>query len=436
MTASNSTDQGSDSPDLGAAESAPQVVSTGPVAAKSRIETLDFIRGIAVLGILAANIVAFGQPFSAYAYPGAWIGTSGDPDGWLWIAQFVAVDGKMRGLFTLLFGAGMYLFMERAWARGDTAKLQAWRLCVLFVFGFAHFLFIWIGDILAMYAIIGLIALTCIGWNAKTQIIVGLIGYGFGAMVYSLFSFPYYVIHTSLGDAEGMERTKEGLSSAFQEAMADDKLATAFKKSGDYLGLIQHRFNEDWYSPITISFIFFLETLPLMLLGMGLYRLGFFSGGFNRRKLALWGGVSVTLGGIVSLGLAFVVKDAGFEYWASNAALMGWSPLPRLSMVLGLAALMVAFSPSWTGWLAARVRAAGRAAFTNYLGTSVVMLFVFHGWAFGLFGELTRPQLYLVTLLMCGLMLAWSKPWLDRFRYGPLEWLWRCLTYRRMFPLR
>ena len=80
--------------------------------------------------------------------------------------------------------------------------------------------------------------------------------------------------------------------------------------------------------------------------------------------------------------------------------------------------------------------AAGRAAFTNYLGTSVVMMLVFEGWAGGLFGELTRPGLYVVVAAAWVLMLAWSKPWLARFRYGPLEWLWRSLTYGRIMPLR
>jgi uncharacterized protein len=105
-------------------------------------------------------------------------------------------------------------------------------------------------------------------------------------------------------------------------------------------------------------------------------------------------------------------------------------------MVLGMAALLVVYAPSATGWLGDRVRAAGRAAFTNYLGTSVLMMLVFHGWALGLYGELNRPQLYVVVALACVVMLAWSKPWLDRYRYGPLEWLWRSLTYRKVFPLR
>lgn len=434
MTASSGTNEGEAVAYEEVTDASQAEVSAGPIASKDRIETLDFIRGLAVMGILAANIVAFGQPFNAYMYPAAWIGPSGDPEGWMWIAQFVTVDGKMRGLFTLLFGAGMYLFMERAWARGDTAKLQAWRLLMLLVFGYIHFLFIWMGDILAMYAILGLIALTCIGWKAKTQLAVGLTGYGFGAMVFFLFSFPYFVTNTALGDAEGMEEVREGMDAGVKEALADDKVLTAFKTSGDYWGLVQHRLADDWYFPLANSALFFLETLPLMLIGMALYRLGFFSGVFNRSKMVLWGWVGVIVGGAVSFGIALIAKDAGFGYWANNAAFLAWTPLPRLAMVLGLASLLVAYSPAWTGWFAERVRAAGRAAFTNYLGTSIVMLFVFHGWALGLFGELTRPQLYLVTLLTCTLMLAWSKPWLERFRYGPLEWLWRCLTYRKAFP--
>jgi uncharacterized protein len=105
-------------------------------------------------------------------------------------------------------------------------------------------------------------------------------------------------------------------------------------------------------------------------------------------------------------------------------------------MVLGIMALLAVYGPGWKGWLAQRFAAAGRAAFTNYLGTSILMLLVFHGWALGLFGELNRPQLYLVVLSAWIVMLAWSKPWLERYRYGPLEWLWRCLTYGKMFPLK
>jgi uncharacterized protein len=188
--------------------------------------------------------------------------------------------------------------------------------------------------------------------------------------------------------------------------------------------------------PLTNALLFGFETLPLMLIGIALYRMGFFSGHWDRATMLRWGWIGVIAGGLVHLAIGLVVQAGGFSFYGTLAALVGWSVLPRLWMVLGLAALLVVWAPSATGWLGERVRAAGRAAFTNYLGTSIVMMFVFHGWALGLFGQLNRPQLYLVVVLTWILMLAWSKPWLDRFRYGPLEWLWRCLTYRQVFPLR
>ena len=131
-------DHGAATPDTG--KSAP----IAPVSASSgaRIASLDFIRGIAVMGILAANIVAFGQPTTAYMWPDGFLVPPNDPDHVMWAMQFVLVDGKMRGLFTLLFGAGMYLFMEKAWAKGAGRWLQARRLFWLLLFGTVHFFLI------------------------------------------------------------------------------------------------------------------------------------------------------------------------------------------------------------------------------------------------------------------------------------------------------
>lgn len=407
-----------------------------PVRAKERIASLDFIRGIAVMGILAANIIAFGQPFNAYIYPDAFLVEPSDPGGWQWIGQFVLIDGKMRGLFTILFGAGMYLFMERAWLRGGTRWLQMWRLVLLLAFGLVHFFLIWIGDILSYYGLVGLIVLVCMRWSAKAQLWVGLIGYLFGALLYAaMMTFPYVVAETSVGELDEFAEVRSEMEASKLDALANDAENSAFKQSGDYAGLVERRVTQDWYLPFSNALFFSLETLPLMLIGMALYRLGFFSGALSSAKMRLWGWIGVIVGGAAHLWIALAAREGGFEFYVSTAAFIGWSPLPRLAMVLGLAALLVEYSRGWNGWLADRVRAAGRAAFTNYLGTSILMLFVFHGWALGLFGELNRPQLYLLTVLTWVLMLAWSKPWLERFRYGPLEWLWRCLTYRRLFKL-
>jgi uncharacterized protein len=183
-------------------------------------------------------------------------------------------------------------------------------------------------------------------------------------------------------------------------------------------------------------FVFGFETLPLMLIGMALYRFGLFSGVMNTGRMLRWGSAGIVIGSGVTLLVALWVRDAGFSYWSTLAAFMSLSALPRLPVVLGLAAVLAVVGARASGWLAERVSAAGRAAFTNYLGTSVLMLFVFHGWGGGLFGALGRTELYLVMAASWLVMLAWSKPWLDRFRFGPLEWLWRCLTYWRLFPLR
>jgi uncharacterized protein len=409
-----------------------------PVAAGERIDTLDFIRGLAVMGILAANIVAFGQPMEAYMYPAAFLTDPADPGGWLWIAQFVLIDGKMRGLFTLLFGAGLYLFMERAWATGATRRLQAWRLVILMVFGLVHFFFIWPGDILFYYALYGLVALAFLRWSAKAQLGAGLAGYMGGVLFYAAaLSMPYLIADTQFGaGSPELAAEREAMNAGIAEALARGTVPNAAIAAGDYATLVTHRLTEQTWEPLTNALLFGFETLPLMLIGMALYRLGFFSGGLPRAKLLRWGWIGLVAGALVHLGIGLAVRAGGFTYYGTLAGFVAWSPLPRLWMVLGLAALLVVWAPSATGWLGERVRAAGRAAFTNYLGTSIAMMFVFHGWALGLFGQLNRPQLYLVMVLAWIVMLAWSKPWLDRYRYGPLEWLWRCLTYRRVFPLR
>jgi uncharacterized protein len=415
----------------------PDLEAAAPARLAERIGSLDLMRGIAVLGILAANIVAFGQPFSAYMFPETFLVPAGDDGGWMWIAQFVLIDGKMRGIFTVLFGVGLYLFMERAWARGQTRWLQARRLFFLMLFGMVHFFFIWRGDILFYYAVIGFIALLCLGWSPKDQLKVGLLGYFAGAIFYALMMLPlHFIADTSFGQNVAMAETRVGLEEGKQEALADDVIESGLKQSDDYIGFVEHRFSEHWFEPLTNVLFFGLELLPLILIGMGLYRLGFFNGGIDPGRMRFWGWIGFLGGSLLHLLIGLWVQSIGFTYYGTLAAFVGVSPLPSLMMVLGIMALLAVYGPGWKGWLAQRFAAAGRAAFTNYLGTSILMLLVFHGWALGLFGELNRPQLYLVVLSAWIVMLAWSKPWLERYRYGPLEWLWRCLTYRKMFPLK
>ncbi len=419
---------------IAAAPDQPKPVADGG----TRISSLDFIRGLAVMGILAANIVAFGQPFAAYMYPDAFLTPHGEAEGWMWIAQFVLIDGKMRALFTLLFGAGLYLFMERAWAKGSSRWLQARRLVWLGLFGLAHFFFIWRGDILFLYACAGLIALLFLRMSAKRQMLLGVLGYIAGGILY--FGFVGWLPFVADAPADTSNQVSsamlEGLEEGKAEALEDGVIETEIRREGSYGDYISHNISAHASDLGFTLFLFWFETLPLMLIGMALYRRGLFTGEMDQRKQRRWGWIGLAVGGVLTLLIGLWAKGAGFTYYGTMAAFMAHTHFPRLFMALGLAALLSLYAPSATGWLGQRISAAGRAAFTNYLGTSVVMLFVFSGWALGLFGELTRGGLYVVVVLAWAVMLAWSKPWLERYHYGPLEWLWRCLTYWNLFPLR
>ena len=401
-----------------------------PISAtgQQRLVSLDFIRGIAVMGILAANVIAFGQPQVAYIWPGGFLTGHGPVSDLLWVAQLTLIDGKMRGLFTLLFGAGLILFLDRAWARGQGRWLQVRRLFWLFAFGYAHYLFAAKTDILALYAVCGLIALLFVKWKPKTQLIVGIAVYLLGAVKDTVvWGMVYAKSSASMADMAGEMR---------DAAIADGRVETALIRAGDYGNWVSYNLAEHGSQPLLSWTQNTLETIPLMLIGMALYRLGLFDGRLNLRRQSVWGWIGVLVGLAATLAIALWAHAEGLSYMATLWSFDGTSRIAALPLILGLAALLALWGPRATGWLGRRISATGRMAFSNYLGTSILMLFVFHGWALGLFGELTRPALYGVMLATWAIMLIWSPAWLARYRFGPLEWLWRCLTYMRIFPIR
>lgn len=420
------------------AEATPDLPRPGSAEpAGGRITSLDFIRGIAVLGILAANIVAFGQPMTAYMYPGAFLTPHGPAEDWMWVAQFVLIDGKMRGLFTLLFGAGMYLFMDRAWAKGAGRALQARRLFWLAVFGLLHFLLLWHGDILFTYAVTGFLVLALVRLPAKRQLALGLAGYVTGCLLYGAMTIPMaYVARAELAPGSSLIEMQKGLAEARELDLAEGRAEGELIMDGDYGAWVAHTLAENALDPLVFVGIFLFETAPLMLIGMALYRLGLFDGRIAAARLRRWGWAGIIFGTALTVPIALATLRGGLTYYDTLAAFMGWSMLPRLAVILGLVALLAEWAPRARGWLGRRFAAAGRVAFSNYLGTSLLMMLVFHGWAGGLFGELTRGELYLVMLGAWAVMLAWPAWWLAHFRYGPLEWLWRCLTYGERLPLR
>ncbi len=393
------------------------------LAPPARIASLDLVRGVAVLGILAANIVGLGQPMVAYGWPGGFLAPPGPFADELWGAQLVLVDGKFRGLFTLLFGAGLVLFHERAEEAGHGSLLLARRLAWLAAFGLLHWALLWRGDILLSYAIAGLVALPFLGWPAGKQAALGLAGYLVGAAV--LLAVAATVAAIDPGS----------LREARAEDLADGAREAALMAGGNHMAVIAHTLRQHPGDLAASALWALFETLPLILVGMGLVRMGLFDGGMNPRRQLGWGAAAWLAGTAVTAAIAARAMAGGIGY-ADSLIAPALAAFPVLAATLGLLALLALWGQRADGWLARRLGDAGRCAFTNYLGASALALAVFSGWGLGLFGKLGRVELYGVMLVFWAVMLAWPGWWLARFRHGPLEWLWRCLTYGRRMPFK
>ncbi|WP_033073951.1 DUF418 domain-containing protein [Sphingopyxis sp. MWB1] len=404
----------------------------------SRIIALDALRGFAVMGILAMNIIAFSMPEMAYISPRIY-GGENLADLIAWSLSFLLIDGKMRGLFSLLFGASMILIADRAAASGQSAvSVHYRRMAWLALFGLCHFLFLWWGDILFLYAAVGSVAFLMRGWSHQRLIRWAIGLYALGTLVMTIL-MGSSLVSIRIGESAGASSEQVELAQEMRAeySLTDEEIdeEVAFYRS-DYWTITADQFAN--VSDLLVGVAWsFLETLPLMMLGMALFRSGFLVGG--RERAIYWRSVAAFLvpGFLLTLALLWVEWRTGFDPVIGVNIFAAWGMPARLMMTIGYAALLLLLIGRYaqSGWMM-RVAAAGRAAFTNYLGTSLVMTFIFYGYGLGLFGAVPRAELYLFVLGAWALMLLWSKPWLDHFRYGPLEWLWRCLAQGKWVPLR
>lgn len=382
-----------------------------------RIASLDLIRGIAVLGILAVNIAGFA---------GGAIGTLSPnfpeagsvADNWAHAGILLVFEGKLRALFTLMFGASMLLFIERAEERGrDGQTLQLRRLFWLMLFGYLHFVLLWWGDILFTYALIGLCVLPLRNQPLRAATIGAVAFYLIWHGILMVRSWPDFIGNSA--------------PNALANLTAKYNADLAVNLSGFWEQAL-HRLTVQGLLPLDIAISSIGETASLMVLGMVLYRSGFFAGEWPRRRLQAMAAIGIGLGGLMTVGLIGWTMPRGFPPLAMFAILLDWSALPHLLMGLGyIAALMLAAPWLISTRLGDRLVAAGRMAFSNYIATTIVMTFVFHGWGMGLGGQVGTAAQFGFVLLGWGLMLGWSQPWLARYRQGPLEWLWRSLVERR-----
>lgn len=399
----------------------PATSLTPPAA---RLASLDVVRGVAVLGILLLNVVSFGLPEAAYLNPRAYGGWHG-ADLAAWAINFVLFDGKMRGLFSFLFGASMLLVIERAEAKGENAaSVHYRRMAWLLAFGLAHLWLVWHGDILAHYALMGMLAYGLRGLPVERLLALGVVLVLATTVIFAALPGTIHAGH------ELQELNRMMGVPAVSEIARELALYR-----GDYAGILRARFTEHAATPLVLLWFFGPETLAYMLFGMAGLRSGMLRSDWSRARYLRWllicWGIALPLHG----ALAAYQIATGFSLF--SVALGGWTltVLLRPLMIAGWACLILLLAKPGSA-LTERLAAAGRMAFTNYLLTSLICTSLFYGYGFGWFGHLSRWQLYPVVFVIWAMILLWSKPWLARFRFGPFEYLWRSLARGRLQRLR
>ena len=402
--------------------------TVSPVQTIERYAAIDLLRGVGVLGILAINIQLFSMPFALSVNPMA-LGDRGALDFAIWVACHLFFDQKFMTIFSLLFGAGILIMTSRAESRsGRSAALHYRRMFWLLVFGLVHAYLIWYGDILVLYAVCGFVVYPFRRSKPVTLLVLGLLALSVGA---------------GLGIAAGL-----AVSAAPPEAqheivgfwapdpvMVQEEIA-AFQ--GGWLAQMKMRvaYSLDFHTSDLWTWGIW-RAGGLMLIGMALCKWRVLTGERSPRfyRTLAVGGFLTGLP-IVSLGVwqmnawqwepvRSYFFGTQFNYWGSLAVSCGW-----IGLVLMLA------RHDWLRRLRTRVIAVGRTAFSGYILTSFICTFVFYGHGLGLFGTVDRPGQLLVTLAVWIALLIAATLWLDRFQSGPLEWVWRSLTYRARQPMK
>lgn len=405
--------------------------------AQDRFVSIDAVRGFAVLGILLMNIVGMGLPGFAYIDPTFYGGADG-ANLWTWATNFVFTDGKMRALFTMLFGASIVLISERA-ERGaglSPAQTHYRRASWLLLIGLIHGTVLWYGDILVFYAVAGMFAYPLRKLDPKLLIGIGA-GVFFGLMGWHVYEHVELAALKAAAEAPG---AAAATVEAFREASfalgpPPDFVQQALAGfGGGFTDVIAARSQMFMLMHLVISTSEYVEAFGLILVGMGLFRLGFFTLAWPSRVYATLIVFGYLVCAPVTAWMAWRVAASGFDAMTIHEMNV-WTAAPRIFIALAHASvIMLIVRAGALRWLTDRLAAAGQMALTNYLMSSIIAVIVFDGWTFGLFGELQRYQLYFVVLGVWATILLWSKPWMEAFHYGPFEWVWRSLVQWKPQP--
>jgi len=432
---------------------APGDAATLPTARSGRILALDSLRGIGVLGILLMNIVDFGLP-NAYLDPS----NAGGAEGlnlYAWIATSMFVEGAFRGIFTLLFGAGVVIYtsrLERAGLGLYTADLYYRRTIWLLLFGVLNaYLLLWYGDILFIYGVAGLFLFVFRNLPARTLVLMAVpllcLQSVSGMRSYADFLSLQAEAQQALQlQVSGQELSPDQLAAIedYQAWLADEKPSPedqaeeiAAVRAG-YASAFAARYDSAWYMETEYLYTGGLwECLGMMLLGMALLKSGAFTADWSAGKywlmLALGWGIGLTVN---ALEVAWQLRE-GFAVNAVMVASSVTYDAARIPLTLGHVAIVMLLVKAGVLRRALGLFArTGQMALTNYIAQSVIGLFVFTGAGLGLYGQFERYELYFFVVAIWVVQMAWSYAWLAHYRFGPLEWLWRSLTRWQLQPMR
>lgn len=404
---------------------------------KQRIVAIDVLRGFALLGILLMNMVSYSMPDIAYFNPTAY-GGDGLWNQLVYGLNHIFADQKMMALFSMLFGASVMLVAGKIEKRGESPfRFHYVRNFWLLIIGLVHAVLIWDGDVLVVYALCSFVLYWLRKLSPRWQLVLGL----------GIFFLPSLVnvgISAIVPHLEPADR--QYLQSYWQPSetdMAED--LDLFR--GDYASQLAHRAGgntavtpyTDGQGLLELSMVieFFSRALGMMLIGMAYFAWGIVTAKRSNAfyiRMALVGfsvGIPMTLIGLYQ----YTAHDWDWSYALFNGRIPNHIATPFVAS--GYIALVMLWSRSESfAKLRERLAAVGRMALTNYIGQSIISTFVFYGFGLGLYGHVDRVQQLIVVLLVWVFQIMVSSWWLSHYQYGPLEWVWRCLSHLRIQPLQ
>lgn len=437
------------------ADAAPRPLMT-PVAPAQRSQVMDALRGFAVLGILAMNIPGFAFREMDFFDPRSPQGGGIDGfDGVVYLINRLVFDLKMQSLFSMLFGAGLVVLGSRARDAGRSlTPIFLRRIGLLALMGILHAYLLWFGDILWTYAVCGLLIYPLRHLRTRWLLVLGVLVFLIGAASSSITGGMFWMLDYKAGLAEAKlqeggeppEHQREMLTvwkEIRQDFMGDAESMAKEEAAhrGGFVDVVSYRAPGAFQFQIGIPFWTFSiwRFSGYMLLGIALMRMGVFSGGLSNRAYGLMAAIGYAVGlPIVYAGLQ-QAKANDFDFVMSFLTGWQWNYLGSVFVAFGhIGALTLLFKSAAPVLRAVThgLACAGRMALTNYLSQSLICAAIFFGWGLGYWNRLSRTEVMGVVLLIWALQITWSMWWLGRYRYGPMEWLWRTLSYGRQPEMR